>query len=322
MTDQLSPEASRRLDQYLDAVDDVLRKQGQSREERSSVVDELAGQIYETLERIKITYKPVTLQQMADVLDRLDQPEAYARKEDQLPPVGIVSQRAMQDGSDGKTASHGWRTGWSTAGLLFLGLFVISTVLYAIIKYWLMMSQFRGIQVGSYEFWAMLFSLLKQILANPLQSEGITTVHIIISYFTHSGSRNGSNITALAMLIPLALSLPGMFAPLITTLCGVMMLYKIQQAPRLHGGWRIGVRLTLIFPLLFTHSLLTGVLRAMAALVYHSVFPAPTRDFRPMSIVFSIANVLDMLMILLSVIITTVLALICVKLLNKWRPSS
>ncbi|MEM1353278.1 MAG: hypothetical protein AAGH88_00195 [Planctomycetota bacterium] len=84
----LPVELQARLDTHLDAVDDVLRKHGKSRSERSAIVDELANQIIEMIaDRREGEPK---LEDLDAVLAEIDPPEAYARHSIDLPVEGVL----------------------------------------------------------------------------------------------------------------------------------------------------------------------------------------------------------------------------------------
>lgn len=313
MNDQFSPEARIRLEQYLDAVEDVLRKQHQGREERMSVVDELTGQIYDTLERIKLTDQPITLQQMADVLSKLDPPEAYAHKDDDHKP--ITASPSIQT----KTVDTRHLTRWAIPGLIALGFFVLSTLMMLFMAFDLVIHRSNSIAFGSYEFWAATLDIAKDTLAHPLRTDTASTALVYIMYF----QPDSQSYPTLRLLIPMVLCLPGLLAPLVTTLCGIITLAKIQQSPRLLSGWRLGVRMSLIFPLLLTYCMLTSVLRTMVNLIYTFLAFNPSQRMHYQFVsqnLFDTGNLLDLFTIFACVVFTALLAIVAVNILNQFKP--
>jgi hypothetical protein len=75
MTQELSAEARKRLDDHLDAVEKVLTDAGRTREQRRAVLDDLESQILDML--ATRTAKPV-LADVEAVLGEIDPPSAYA----------------------------------------------------------------------------------------------------------------------------------------------------------------------------------------------------------------------------------------------------
>lgn len=76
--DNLPPLVRQRIDTHLDAIDDVLKRDGIGREERRNIVDNVETQLLEMLGREAGAGEP-TLGQVEAVLARMDRPEAYGR---------------------------------------------------------------------------------------------------------------------------------------------------------------------------------------------------------------------------------------------------
>ena len=81
-------ETRARLEQHLDAVEDVLRSYQQPRNARSAIVDELENQICESLDE-QVSGRLPTLNDLNALLAEMDPPEAYARNSIDLPPESI-----------------------------------------------------------------------------------------------------------------------------------------------------------------------------------------------------------------------------------------
>ncbi|MEM8738129.1 MAG: hypothetical protein AAGG38_06580 [Planctomycetota bacterium] len=81
-------ETRSRLEQHLDAVDEVLRRYQQPRSARAAIVDELENQVLESLAQ-RIGDRDATLDELTGLLAEMDPPEAYARNSIDLPAESI-----------------------------------------------------------------------------------------------------------------------------------------------------------------------------------------------------------------------------------------
>ncbi len=180
MIPELTPEARRKLDAYLDAVDDILRKQGRGREERSAVIDGLEDQVNDML--AKRTPLGESSQTRIDaVLHELEPPEAYIRQSVDLPASDAPSVTPTAPANEARQCGYG------LAGLAWAAWFALSTILLPLTL--LLGRMQRTVHVGNTPpsetgwnilalvLWGMLLISLPGLLA-PVTTTGLGIVSL------------------------------------------------------------------------------------------------------------------------------------------------
>lgn len=113
--------ARKRLDDHLDAVDEVLRKYQQPRHARAAIVDELENQILEQLGE-KVGKREATADDLEPILAAMDPPESYARNSidlASLPPAFGFPPEEPPRFNKATAAGLIW-IGWFTLAVMFL----------------------------------------------------------------------------------------------------------------------------------------------------------------------------------------------------------
>lgn len=139
--DNLPLEARQRIDAHLDAIDEVLKREGMSREERRNIVDNVETQILEMLSREAPDTDPA-LAQVEAVLARMDRPEAYGHTlggEEKKPPRGTTMEATLQfapptPGQPRMSRAAIWGAvciglsllGWLAAGVMMVPMFFVT----------------------------------------------------------------------------------------------------------------------------------------------------------------------------------------------------
>lgn len=196
-------DVQQRLDEHLDKVDDVLKRYGKSRTDRSAIVDGLADQIHEMLrtEAEASEAQTPTRDQLETVLSKIDPPEAYARhsidlaQEPTLPAfayegmaapasrfnkatmfgliwlvwlflsIGVLAVLAeTRVGHNGFTYARAYQTWWGILLLLFVGLPGLLAPIGTTILGWVGISQIKHSRGQQHGLGLAVFNALAFVL--------------------------------------------------------------------------------------------------------------------------------------------------------------
>lgn len=223
--------ARKRLDDHLDAVDEVLRKYQQPRHARAAIVDELENQVLELLGE-RVGKREATVGDLDPVLAEMDPPEAYARNSIDLASLPSAFGFPLQEPPRFNRAT--------AAGLIWIGWFAFAVMFLVTLLSIQVSPEISSPSPPSFENGAMRSS-----------DSHITVVAAMYAYQTWWGT-----------LIIIFMCIPGLVAPVATTVLGWLGMAQIRQS----GGREYGLGLAALnawaFPILGGNLLVASVLSA------------------------------------------------------------
>lgn len=222
---QLDPDTRARLERHLDAVEDVLRRYEQPRATRSAILDELENQILDKLTQ-QTTGDTATLDDLHTVLADMDPPEAYARNSIDLP---APSPFAFPDEPPPKLNRA------TLLGLLWIAWFALAPLVAVLLVFTVVQPAYdpaRDISLG-----------LEPSLSTPA----------IYAYQTWWGT-----------LILIFICIPGLLAPIATTLLGWIGLNQIKASHGREMGLGLALFNKLFFPVVLLNAVLTSIIVCIA----------------------------------------------------------
>lgn len=226
--------ARKQLDDHLDAVDEVLRQYQQPRHARAAIADELENQILEQLGE-KVGKREATADDLEPILAELDPPESYARNSIDLaslpPAFGFPPEEPPRFNKA------------TAAGLIWIGWFAIA-VMFLI---------------------ALIVIQISPELRNPMaeqffSQDGAAMVPAMYAYQTWWGT-----------LIIIFLCVPGLIAPITSTLLGWLGISQIKQSRGSEYGLGLAVSCAFLFPFITTNLVIAGGSTMLLLWVDHMV---------------------------------------------------
>ncbi|MEM1107952.1 MAG: hypothetical protein AAGH99_04595 [Planctomycetota bacterium] len=211
-------ETRARLEQHLDAVEDVLRRYQQPRSTRNAIVDELENQIRESLAE-RVQDRAPTLDELNTLLTEMDPPEAYARNSIDLASLPSTFSFPGEDPPRFNRAT--------AAGLIWIG-------------WWALASMF-------------LMTLIAIEVAPEVTSPNPNVYNPHINRVVEMQATHAYQ-TWWGVLIIIFLCIPGLIAPVATTILGWLGITQIQQSADEQYGIGFAAFNATFFPLLLTNA--------------------------------------------------------------------
>ncbi|MEM7624317.1 MAG: hypothetical protein AAF333_01680 [Planctomycetota bacterium] len=213
--------ARQRLNDHLDAVEDVLRKYQQPRHARAAIVDELENQILEQLGE-NVGKRQATANDLESVLAELDPPEAYARNSIDLASLPSTFGFPPEEPPRFNRAT--------AAGLIWIGWFALAVMVAGVLLFTVVSPELYSIDPFA-----------------PASDNRRVLTPAMYAYQTWWGT-----------LTIIFLCIPGLLAPVATTLLGWLGVSQIKQSRGTEYGLGLAICAALLFPFITANLVISG----------------------------------------------------------------